>query len=280
MKKWLLGLMAIMFLTGVVLVGCSDDDDNPVNPGDPNDPDFQAFTEEFSQVDDVIGQLAGMPLMYLDTIMNSQVSAPAALSPADVVIEWHSASGFWVITDEQVGDFVTMSITDSLQFLEGTTVVQWPNEELLTEIRSYLTLVATADFIDTAYGFQNVVYEQWDQDSNYVELNGTGGIYYDILNDETGCHAVLDYDYSVMDFVADPELVTSDESSQVDGCPLTGTVAYSGDVSIDCLSQGGGLLEGSWAVSRTFVDETETVVVNNGEYQWTIVHECDAEVLR
>jgi hypothetical protein len=275
MKRFLILTPMVLLLAALFAVGCGDNkESNPLTPGDPDDPGFVIVTDQIQGIDGMTTEMLGTTLNIVDQVMNQQ---PAA-KPGVYTLEYHETSGYWYYYDSYTdGETSQFTVVDSIQFLEGSNAVQYPDPELLTQVNSYLTLTGTSTGDGTdGIIHQNIVITTPTPASDTLIINGNGDIsasysYTDYIDtDSTVCSGTFDLQMNI-DGIS---LVTSELQTEL-SCPYAGTVAYSG--SIDAMCSGGGndaLATGTWSVTQEFDQGTMSVMVISGNNSWSMTEQC------
>ncbi|MCP4567276.1 MAG: hypothetical protein GY841_06830 [FCB group bacterium] len=273
MKRYLMILPALMLCLALSLfIGCSDDDDGTIVntiTGDNNDPDLAMFMEEFEDMDDLTGTMFDLTFgMFIDSILNTAHKPQIPTGP-NLSITYHPDSKFWICELEEYNSFdsTTMYFTDSIQFLHGEAIVQWPDPGYLSELRSYLTLVVTGNHLDTAIAHQNLVVTVDNPGSDTIVVNGSQDLYasYDDvdidMNDTTICETDVNYNIAINSLIVDMD---SDDG------PYSGSITYTGTLSVNCTGAHPGSVSGSWSVVQTFTPNGVNLSITHNNTVWTI----------
>ena len=275
MKRFLIILPAVLlFVAMPFFIGCSDDDEDTVInsiPGDLNDPNLAMFLEEFEGMDDLTEEMFSTATgLFMDSIIRS-AAKPKTITGPLFLITYHEDSKFWYCEAENYDptDSMTFFYIDSIQFMHGDNIVQWPNPELLTSVSSYLTLHASGPHVDTAIAHQDMVVTIAVPGSDTLTINGTQDFmasyeFTDIdLNDTTVCQVDIDYDMSIDDL----EVAMAGETNG----PHAGTITYTGTMNMECTGADAGSISGSWTVVQTFTPEGSTLVITHNNTIWTVI---------
>jgi len=270
----------ILLLSGLaallLVVGCDKDDDTVT--GSEDDPQFEAFDMFFAQVDEGTGHMVGMPLMFMDSIITEggaqgKLRMSNTLNADTYTLTWHDASQYWYCTGEFTEDFTTISVIDSIQFRYASGPVKYPlDRESLTEIRSYLSLIATGTGIDTAYGFQNTTLTQ-NYTAGLLFLDGTGGSTASLIED--GCTISWDFDMTFNDITWYSDYMWDEEDEL--NCPTAGTITHTGTLEGEC-EGGTSVVSGSWGAEKTFNNGLVAWSVTTGNTVWSGTDTCDVGV--
>lgn len=251
--------------------GCSSTGSNPLGDGDPNDPSFVLFAEEFGGVDELTDQMVQTTFFFIDSIISQQVQGGGSyMSPAGTfALEYHGSSGYWYCTAEDTTEEnVVYSVVDSIQFLQGSLAVQWPDEST-TQIRAYQSVQISGDGIDSASAGQSLVLTQHAINSEWIVLNGSGEMMVDMTDQSENCTVEMNFNSTIENVVLDPLVVFGDSTD--DGCPVGGSIQYLGSVDIVCPEASAS---GNWSVSQVFDDGLMSVTVTSGGNQWSMVDTC------
>jgi hypothetical protein len=155
--------------------------------------------------------------------------------------------------------------------------VQWPDEDALSEIRSFKTLTMTGEEIVAAGAYQNLVLTVDPMVADLLHLDGAGGVNAEVEFEDTemgqtsNCSVDADMGYLVNDIVMD----ISEGGSEGPGCPRSGTLSYAGSIDISCTGDRELSVSGSWSVSQTFDNTNVAYSVSNGSNGWTLNETCD-----
>jgi len=275
MKKYFVVTSLMLLLAALFAAGCGDNNDsNPLTPGDPNDPGFVIVADQIDGIDGMTSEMLGTTLNIVDMVMNQQ---PAA-KPGAYTLEYHETSGYWYYSDSYTeGGVSQFAVVDSVQFLEGSTVVQYPNPELLSRVNSYLTLTltTTGDGVNAAI-HQNINITTPTPGSDTLIVNGNGDIdasysYTDVMNtDTTECSGTFDLQMNITNI----SMIMTDLQTEL-SCPYAGSVVYTGAINAMC--NGGGsdaLATGTWSITQVFDQGTMAVTVISGSNSWSMTEQC------
>lgn len=291
MKKLFLLSLITLFAAGLVMFGCdSSDDDKVTTPGSETDPAYLTFMSQFEGVDEITGDNVSMAFMFMEEIMSSQPvksskwssnTKAADLNGGSLSLIYHEASGYWYCTADEYDpmDSISFNYVDSIQFKHGSTVVQWPDLDYLTEVKSYFTLTAEKNLVPMGSISQNLVITIAVPGSDILTVNGNGTInvtteFTDVdMNDTTTCS--VDFDYNVAFNALILDMNQGSESGLP--CPTSGALVYTGAAVIGCTGAHTGSVSGTWNVTETFDHGSVSIVVNNGTNSWTMTDSCDYE---
>jgi len=282
MKKFVLILtmgLAVCALTG--FVGCSDDDETVLGPTAADSAKVEMIFGEFDDMGEVNGLMLNSTMHFIDSIMTAAGAGKTAAGvEIHVTLEWHAASEYWYCTavDTSDSDGEVFNFVDSIQFLHGTTPVQFPVDSLLTEIRSDMRLTVVGEDIDTAFAWQNVVLTMENPESDTLIISGTGGLLAEVSEmeiegtDTTVCDVYFNLGFVYTGLVFD--LSSVGEGGEL-GCPLEGTLAATGSVDINCTGANEGSVSGAWAVTEVFDHGEVTITVQFGGFTFRSTETCD-----
>lgn len=287
-----LSALLLLAIAVAVFTGCSDDEKatNPVlQEGDTLDPTFVAFKEGYDGVDEFTGMLLNVMFNMVDTVMNDTnnpntkpVVIPTSLGvQADtLMITYHSASQYWYFYILETSGLDSVELIDSIQFIQGTTPVQWPDMTQLTEMKSGLSVYwAMGEAVVTAsqavslagdFATMGLVTANGSQQLNvtYTDHN------VDINSDSMFCHFNLAFTSNFNDVVV---LLTEFDS----GCPSSGTIVSTGTAGINCMGETDSVdISGSWTVTQTFAGDSMTWVFENATTRWTQTESCGTIIMK
>ena len=291
-RLFFLTVLPVLTLGLTTFLGCSDDEKstNPaLQEGDTLDPTFVAFKEGFDGVDEYTGMMLDVMFSMADSVMsnpanpnNKPVVVPTSLEvEADsLLVTYHALSQYWYFYFLQTSGLDTMEIVDSIQFLHGSTPVQWPDSALLSGMKSGLSLywqmgvavVTASQAVDLVGDFPNlgVITANGSQELNITLIDDN----VDVNSDSMFCHFVFTFTTDFNDVVF--------RLSQFDnGCPLSGTIVSTGTAGINCMGETDSVkYSGSWAVTQTFNGDTITWVFENETTRWTQTEPCGPSILK
>lgn len=287
MKKLFLLSFITVLAASLFMFGCSDDNEDVISPGSNDDPSYLTFISQFEGMDEVTGDNVEITFGFIEEIMmsmpvkTSRWSFPKKASGAnDVLVTYHTASGYWYCTadDYDPMDSIMFNYVDSIQFKHGSTVVQWPNLDYLTEVKSYFTLTAEKNQVSMGSITQNLVITIAVPGSDILAVNGSGSIdvateFTEIdMYDTTTCSVDFDYDVLFSNLVMD--MNANNEESGLP-CPESGMLSYTGAVVIGCTGANTGSVSGNWNVSESFDQGIISVVIISGNNSWSFTDSCD-----
>jgi len=272
-------LIAVPVVIG--LNGCGKEKDSPTAPTD-NDPQtFQTFSEEFEGVSELTAGMQEMTLLFIDSLLaGPPPGAPAALQ-ATITLTWVVSIDSWVCTAEEFvpEDSMTYTIVDTVRFMHGVNIVQWPKEDSLTQVTSRLWLTAVGPGDNQGDGHQFVtIVKQGTAPDEVLVINGSGGLnaqfaYTDIVDtDTTTCSGTAAFTSTVTNVTFDYQNMW-DQYGELN-CPVSGIMYYTGNLDMTCTGAAPGSLTGGWTVSETFSDGMVNLVVSNGSFTWTGSYPC------
>lgn len=279
MKRLFLLFVLAGLLTGVFF-GCSDDEtDNPLTPGDPEDPDYTLFVDQFDGMNNTNLDMFGVTFGFIDLIGNPEVSSSTAPKiTGDPTYEYHEASGYWYCTWVDTNEYDEIhTYVDSLQFKEGSTAVQWPDMDSVTEIRSYVTLTLTGPTIDTGIAHQNLVITANEAGSDTIIINGSADLLADATfediddADTTVCTMNVDYEITLTNLLYNTEYMNYEGELT---CPRSGSVVFNGSFDLACTGADSGAISGTWNVTEAFAEGDVTMTITHGDNVWTVIDEC------
>jgi hypothetical protein len=295
MNKFLTGLTATALTAGALLmIGCESKDKGYTNlePGDPESQEFQDFQDVADGLSDVSGDMVdgmfeqcGMILGLNDSPASKERNALSGHFASaetdsfvatynDVSHYWHT---YWSYTDSSRG--VTAVYQDSIQFREGDSAVQWPNTEVITEVRC--GQLATIMFENEDGSFTITAASHWSVTGEPGAIPGggeikiNGGVNHQVEANglTSGCNTDLN-----MDAAFDDVTTTLPSLQASETCPTMGSVIMTGTVSSVCESEEGtGSFDGSWYWKATFTEGTISISANNGEFEWELELPCGGE---
>ncbi len=293
----LLSTLLVVGLTLAFVAGCSDDDtvagSDQKTVGNTNDPVLDIigapfeFSQEFSidmitKLFDVIDAVAndngnpGMPGFDNRNLGSSALADSMMLTYHSDTKYWYyyfSASDTFYVEQEDGSDLpvaMNMVIIDSVQFIHGTTIVQWPDSALLTSVKMGISIQMTAD--DQSMNVQG---------GQILTLTGDlGGGTELLVNGTQELETSLNIGMMLCSFSTDmsatfTDLVLDDAVFNGTGCPPSGIASYTGSISVSCEGDTTFTFSQAWAVTQTFAGDSMHVVVENNTTRWEFDEACD-----
>jgi len=293
MKRLLfLGVLLMLGASLAFIAGC--DEDEATNPtekavGDTLDPVFGALEEGFEGVDEMtpfmLSQSLGFAFFILyDTSESVAGKYPFSIegleSASDSVFyTYHSNSQYWYFYASSVdtsvsGDTVEdITIEDSIQFLHGSSPVQWPDSAELTGINAGGSVSIHSAPADTLSFNQNFTIIGNISGMGDVVINGNGQVIGagDFDTDSLGsCHGSL----TLTQTISNVEINLTDMDEE-DNCPAAGVIHLAGTAGIECICGDTTLsFNDSWTITQTFSGDYITTVYENSTTRWTVVYNC------
>jgi hypothetical protein len=227
-------------------------------------------------MDQAVGMMAEMAFATIDNIFTQSPNAPRVMNlSAEYAVEvvWDGETNSWIGTLQfDDGNGMTFSATNAVQFLQGTTPVQYPDEQLLTEVTCNVSLEATgenASFTAT----QNMSFKPGA--NNIITLNGNGAFDTNVTAEvvtETGttsCTFQSHFTTTISNVI-----ILDSETASTD-CPTGGSVRFSGQMTTECTGETPISGTRSWSVTRRW-DETgaSTTDFISGGNIWTFEEAC------
>ncbi len=292
--KRLLFLGAISVITvGVALFwGCSKSTDpSDKIAGDTTDPMYQTAAGVFEGAY-VYDQLMLTSMFGMSSTVDSapavnmQGKMPFAgiAAVAPILPVYHETSQYWFIGVDTslVTDLDTTALfmADSLQFLHGTTPVQYPDSALLTSIKfgARLSIAGSAvpDTIivthrATVTGAAGAIASR-----GIVQIGGLG-TFYGHGENLPGPNDSLPTCAATFNFVNSWNGVTVNIAAIMDSgvCPTAGTMAHVGTLNVNCENGQNSLqFSGLWTMITTFSGTVATVVYESPTTRWTVTDTC------
>lgn len=294
MKRiFILGSALILLMSFSLWIGCSDDDENSTGTtlaqGDTLDPTYLTFRDGLEGVDLFTNTMLNIVFQVTDSVLhdpsnpNAKVlSIPTAvgLEADSVFLTYHSASGYWYLYEGFYDPRDSAIIVDTVQFLHGTTPVQWPDSALLTGIKSGLSMLWKIEGDLTTSSHEISLVGDFPN-SGMVTANGTqqaSYAYHDSHvevadNDTLGC----DFDMTFNTTFTGVEFPLGDLE---DICPPSGSVVHLATVDVDCSNESDTVTyAGGWKVTLTFAGSTSTWVIENATTRWAGTDDCGGSVV-
>lgn len=293
MKRMLLMAFMAAFVM-VFVVGC-DEDDATTNTettkitGDLNDPAFLSMQGGLDEVESFDGEMFDMLFGLIDTILVMapnggkivrQSSHSLGANADSVSVAYHQSSGYWyayasideiVWTSDTTSDTASIIIEDSVQFLQGSMAVQWPDSALLTAIKTgaSVDVTFTGGSVTASQNFTiaGAIIAEGD-----VTVNGTNAVDVSATLLE-GCTFALSMTGSATNIVLNIAAI------QNDVCPTSGMLVSTGSISLECVGDTTVSFSDSWTITETFAGETITVVAENSTTRWTFTDSCSAPTM-
>lgn len=280
----------ILGLMLTFVIGCGDDDEEVVAPttketGELTDPDFLAVYGLLLGTETYSDSLLDCMDNFIDAVEDSAAqTAPGKLpgtasSALEIVITYHESSQYWHrhITDadtirqgQTIVDVITVELEDSIQFKEGTAVVQWPDTAALTEIATgALLAINTQSGTGNVTAAQNITVVGEIASRGDITLNGTRSFNLGWSDQSGSCTATMDIDAVGTDIAMNITLMNDQ------GCPESGTLHHTGDITIGCTGDTTWSYSDTWTVSQVFYGDSTVVRIENSTTRWDYVDYCD-----
>lgn len=274
MKKFLrllslsLGGVALIVVGGCHIGGTkSDGEDETLE---------SVFSRFFTQPDEAMGELISAPFMFMDSIKNvaggvEKLTYGSNVETEQVTLTWLAATNYWYCTAVIIEKTDTIKLTDSIQFKYLNGPVQYPlNNDSLTQIISYATMVVTATGIDTAYGFQNMIFTH-NPNTGILVLDGTGSSR--ALIAENDCQVEWDFEQIFTDVTWNSAYLVDEVTGDL-YCPYDGVINYNGSFNAGCFGSDIEIV-GDWAVSETFDYGDITYAITQDSSWFTYYDTCE-----
>jgi len=279
-----LGMIALLALAA----GCGDDE-KPTAPttkatGDLDDPEFRRVENTLSAAVEygemllnntwyVIGQVGdSTPGVADDGRPTRQPFTPSSEGDSTLLV-YHSASQYWYFFAQeimaQMTDTLTITLRDSVQFLQATGPVQWPDSALLTGINmgGRLSLVLTNG--DSAAAAHVLAVMGQLSSGGDVTINGTQDFLVDSHHGADSCEVFADVHATATD------IEMNLASNQSGGCPYGGVLWYRGNFDIACTGDPAVDFADVFTITGTFQgNNTIAYVVENSTTRWTFTETC------
>ncbi len=288
-------LLAIMLgLALTFVIGCSDDDEDaiPTTPtileqGSLDDADFVAAQEALFGAEDFGDSL----FVWMEECMervesdpdnpaNAGKVVPTMAASDPVIITYHDGSQYWYIYIQSVDtiygqgqtitDILTFVLEDSIRFLHGSTVVQWPDSDLLTRVNNgALMTVTTQSGLGNATAAQNVSVVGEIVARGDVTIDGSLSVNFSVSGPGGACSASLAATATADDIVLN--MTEADDG----GCAQSGHMAHIGTLALECTGDDTLSYSERWTFDQTFYGDSTLVVVENSTTRWTFTDTCD-----
>ena len=282
MRKSFNLLIAFLAMVGLMIGLACSDDDNGTGPGDA---DIEALMQEqISQDFDAIIMSIIYGLDQFDGFEQPDAGdvfgkADATADPADSIDYQYTAEGWHVFYMEQDDQFTnqqlsidySLTLSDSVQFKEGETIIEEPDENTdYVHLIMWLEMLLDIQVADTSLSVDIDEYhidcEYEKQPDDDILANGELDLDYTVTasqGTERGTGNVV-YNLDVIDL----------ELTEPDGCPVSGVITA--DLSID-FEGTAGEANGSWSLTATFLGNNQVRIQLNGpsvNLDYTETFEC------
>ncbi len=286
-------LLAIMLGLALTFVfGCSDDDEAiPTTPitledGSLDDVDFVAAQEAFFGAEDFgdslyvwMEEIMEMVDSDPDNPVNAGKVVPTMAASDLVTITYNDGSQYWYIYIESIDttyvqgqtidDILTFVLEDSIQFLHGATVVQWPDSASLTRVNNgVLMTVTTQSGLGNATAAQNVNIVGEIAAAGEVIINGIRSFNISVSGQGGVCSSTFDATATADDIVLNMSEVDDDE------CAQSGHLVHVGTIGLECTGDTTLSYSDTWTFDQTFYGDSILVVVENSTTRWTYTDTC------
>ncbi len=299
MKRLLVFLaMAALVSCFALVIGCSDDDEttNPVvkQTGDLNDPEFEAAGQAFEIADMMTGELLGIMFITIDSILASPdypmlnkysvADQDAGLAADSFLLTYHTDTKFWyaemwmIDTTYNSGDTMisSLSLIDSLQFLDGAVPVQWPDSGVVDGVKQGVAFV-----VSSIPGGNSVEAHQFTHIVG--DLAGTGDV---VINGNSSIAAQFSTGAvePYCEFGMNLTSVFSNVNVNIDNmgseCPSSGSAHYTGQLDIACYGDTTITSNDHWSITQTFTEGNIHYVIENTTTRWEFDDLCGTSMAK
>lgn len=284
----------LIFIISIILlisIGCGEDD--PVSSqkaeGELTDAEFLIAKNSVEGFSQFTSQMFGSMNWLVDTVVSvspNGVSIKNFIEPFtpyaasdSLSFSFHTNSQYWyyyisieesTLTIENVWELEQFVIIDSVQFLHGSTPVQWPDSTLLTGINSG----ARVEITTTENNSSIVAYHLFSIEGDFFNmgigtLNGTNGLEITGADTESGCVMTVDFEGTATDLVVNLDELGSDNS-----CPSSGTMTQTGSMSFVCTGETNFNFSDSWDINQTYSNGSVHVIFENSTTRWEFDENC------
>ena len=269
MKRFLVLAVAMTF----VVTACGGDD--PLTPGAIDDPIYEIFSEEYDVVDDDTILMSEMIFNSIEGVFAQAGGVHSVAGEFGLSLVWDEETSSWIGTFNFTNDRgASVSATSTLQFFHGTDAVQFPDENLLTEIRSSVTMNASDLEGNTFAGSQDLVITPAAGD-NIVIINGSGEYTaaYAGTHEHEGGTTTCAVDASFTTSISDLRI----DDSELAVCnPVGGRLTHSGNFYAECTGAQTVTVDRHWTVSVSWDEAgTGTIRFVSGGNVWEVVEPCE-----
>ncbi len=267
--------------------------------GSLSDPQFQAAQTVMASAGEFDGMLLDVAFQAVDSVFQDSanptpihvvgLSLAAEAGPDSVSLTYHTNTEYWYfygVTYDSAYDTTAIDtqlivtrflIQDSVQFLHGSNIVQWPDSALLTEIRNGVHVsVTNSSSTDSVYVHQRVTIGGDIPNRGDVVINGSRGfeINFSTFTDTDTCQFALN-----MGATAGAVGLNVVDVDQNDGCPTSGRMTYSGNIGVACVTPDTSLTyNDGWIITQSFNGDIINYVFENSTTRWTFSDTCQTQV--
>ncbi|MEW5993724.1 MAG: hypothetical protein AB1744_04925 [Candidatus Zixiibacteriota bacterium] len=287
-------VLAVLVLVGSMLAfvaGC-DDDGETTGPakketGDPNDPIFVQVDSGFSEFSELTPMMLMMSLTFIDSVFSSQPApgkpledpVSAGIASDSFLKTYHSNSQYWYFylghwdTIPSGDTTFSMVLEDSIQFLHDTMPVQWPDLASLTGVNvgASFSINVADSATDAQISAGQVASITGDIPRlGDVVITGSGqmsaGATYSDMSDT--CSIAFNMSQTISDVYLNLTTIMND------GCPDSGALIHSGQLSIGCTGDTVFSFSDNWTISQTFYGDSTRIVYENSTTRWEYTDTC------
>lgn len=295
MKKSLMILLIAIVATGLVLViGCSKDDEETTQPvvkqtGDPNAEEFEATGAAFGFIEMLNQEMFGFMFETIDTILNDPGFPVASkgrfavfstgTTSDTIFLTYHAGSQYWYLYAQAVDTetieledvIITLTVTDSIQFLHGAIPVQWPDSALLTGVKNGASMEMSFSNEMASIDAHQRITVMGDL-PGYGDIEVDGNSSFDVYMSMDGVEQSCTFDMNLSSTLTDimMNLVNMDAG----GCPSSGRASYGGAINLACQGDTTFTFNDNWSVVQTFTGTTIQYVVENSTHRWEFEEPC------
>ncbi len=261
--------------------------------GSPNDPQFQAAQEVVTAANDYGSLMFNLAFQAVDSVFSDpgnpspihrfRQPVAAAVAADTATLDYHMDSQYWLFytvhydttmvdTQQVVTRFL---VKDSIQFVQGMDIVQWPDSALLTEFRNGVHISVTAsNTTDSTYVHQLLAIAGDIPGQGDISVDGSRGfeLNYSTMDQNDTCQFGLNMGSS-----ANNVGLNLTDVNQNDGCPTAGNLVYTGNINVSCLGQDTLMYNDGWTITQTFNNDISNYVFENSTTRWTFADTCHTQ---
>ncbi len=296
-KQFIILMMTVALL--LFVIGCSDDSTSSQKQvGELTDTSYLQVESTIESMDEFTSEMFESMFWLIDTVMSTMSQSPGKLTSKysnmralsdSVLLAYHTNSQYWyfyVSVNDTLGTGEQMIVTssiiqDSIQFLHGTTAVQWPDSLQLTGINTGadLDLAMTSPEISLNVAANqkfNIVGDILTDGT--ITINGNNGISLSALSISEGCNSTMAITGEAVDIVTTIDDLDDDDGN--DDCPTSGSLTHNGTISLACTGESILSFSDTWFISQTFNSTGVDIVVENSTTRWTTTELCGETSLK
>jgi hypothetical protein len=277
-----LALLAILEL----VTGCNKSD-APTEikaAGDPADPQYQLASLAFAVADSAITASIDLSFLLFQGRIGRGIFRDSAFTYHDASRYWYRSvtGGDTIRLNGRIVDTRAITITDSIQFMEGVYPVQYPDSFQLTQIQTGFKHDIVSDsshaVLHLSHNLRMIGNAGAIWGKGTVSVNGGGGKLEGVVYRQGGWHGLtgdctLNFEFNTL---MDHVILNLGSFLDGSGCAQDGTITHSAVLDVKRYGMTSDSISGSWTLAREFMGSVESSVISNSSTYWQTTIGCSA----